>query len=546
MNTQEDRSAAIAVAAFPAFILLGSVLAFVAPGPFLPLTSFITYFLMIIMFGMGLTLTIPDFKEVAKRPVPIAIGVVAQFVIMPLGAVAVAKLLGLSPALAVGLLMLGSVPGGTSSNVIAYLAKGDVALSVAMTSVSTLLAGADVAVDGAGMAWSLAQTVLIPVIGGIALRYALDAWMGKIAPVLPWISILGIGGVVFPTVAKNREALIEVGLLVFAAVLLHNALGYLLGYSTAKVTGQPESYRRTVAIEVGTQSAGLARGMAGKFFSPEAALPGAVAAVLHNIPARSSPGRFAGRREPLPASLRVALRSRPQGAESGGLSLVDGPERVLEVLIRQVRKAQDKPIPTARPQAGLVAALHAAGGKLVLELLPQCNGGKLGGDVCAACFRHGHSRAARFQGGDHRGGNGFATSREPVVRCTRVPAHVAAVEEVRDGALRHRGHRHSQELSGLPQRGSKRGGGHDIPRGELAGEERGERAEREHVGPRRQRRERGLRRDEVAQLGVEVVLDEHGAGPRRPVEQCGAARCAHRTAKGVQVGRSDQERVEAV
>ncbi|PAT12291.1 bile acid:sodium symporter family protein [Corynebacterium hadale] len=295
MNTQEDRSAAIAVAAFPAFILLGSVLAFVAPGPFLPLTSFITYFLMIIMFGMGLTLTIPDFKEVAKRPVPIAIGVVAQFVIMPLGAVAVAKLLGLSPALAVGLLMLGSVPGGTSSNVIAYLAKGDVALSVAMTSVSTLLApivtpvimlllaGADVAVDGAGMAWSLAQTVLIPVIGGIALRYALDAWMGKIAPVLPWISILGIGGVVFPTVAKNREALIEVGLLVFAAVLLHNALGYLLGYSTAKVTGQPESYRRTVAIEVGTQSAGLASGMAGKFFSPEAALPGAVAAVLHNI-----------------------------------------------------------------------------------------------------------------------------------------------------------------------------------------------------------------------------------------------------------------------
>ncbi|MBL7285928.1 bile acid:sodium symporter family protein [Corynebacterium godavarianum] len=206
-----------------------------------------------------------------------------------------AKLLGLSAALAVGLLMLGSVPGGTSSNVIAYLAKRDVALSVAMTSVSTLLApimtpvimlllaGTDVAVDGAGMAWSLAQTVLIPVIGGIALRYALDAWMGKIAPVLPWISILGIGGVVFPTVAKNHEALIEVGLLVFAAVLLHNALGYLLGYFTAKVTGQPASYRRTVAIEVGTQSAGLASGMASKFFSPEAALPGAVAAVLHNI-----------------------------------------------------------------------------------------------------------------------------------------------------------------------------------------------------------------------------------------------------------------------
>lgn len=290
-----DRSAALAVAAFPAFILIGSAIAFFFPAPFLPWTQYITYFLMVIMFGMGLTLTIPDFKEVARRPVPVVIGVVAQFVIMPVGAVVVAKLLGLNPALAVGLLMLGSVPGGTSSNVIAYLAKGDVALSVAMTSVSTLvapfmtpllvllLAGENVDVDAAGMATTLAQTVFLPVIGGIVLRYVLDSWMEKISPVLPWISILGIGGVVFPTVAKNKDALLQVGALVFLAVLLHNALGYVLGYYAAKLTGQPESYRRTVAVEVGTQSAGLSSGMAGKFFAPEAALPGAVAAVLHNV-----------------------------------------------------------------------------------------------------------------------------------------------------------------------------------------------------------------------------------------------------------------------
>lgn len=298
MTTREeaaDRSAALAVAAFPAFILIGSIIAFVFPAPFLPWTQYITYFLMIIMFGMGLTLTIPDFKEVVRRPVPVIIGVVAQFVIMPVGAVGVAKLLGLNPALAVGLLMLGSVPGDTSSNVIAYLAKGDVALSVAMTSVSTLiapfmtpilmllLAGANVDVDAAGMAKTLAQTVLIPVIGGIVLRYMLDSWMEKISPVLPWISILGIGGVVFPTVAKNKDALLQVGAIVFLAVLLHNVFGYVLGYYAAKLTGQPESYRRTVAVEVGTQSAGLSSGMAGKFFAPEAALPGAVAAVLHNI-----------------------------------------------------------------------------------------------------------------------------------------------------------------------------------------------------------------------------------------------------------------------
>ncbi|SDS06705.1 bile acid:sodium symporter family protein [Corynebacterium timonense] len=291
----KDRSAAVAVAAFPVFILIGAAIAFAAPAPFLPLKQYITYFLMIIMFGMGLTLTIPDFKEIARRPTPVLVGVVAQFVIMPLGAVIVAKVFGLNPMLAVGLLMLGSVPGGTASNVIAYLAKGDVALSVAMTSVSTLvapmmtpllmllLAGAEVEVNAAGMATQLAQTVLIPVVGGVLLRYLLNAWMERISPVLPWISILGIGGVVFPTVAANREALIEVGGLVLLAVLAHNVFGYVLGYYAAKAVGQPESYRRTAAVEVGTQSAGLSSGMAGQFFAPEAALPGAVAAVLHNV-----------------------------------------------------------------------------------------------------------------------------------------------------------------------------------------------------------------------------------------------------------------------
>lgn len=294
-RAREDRSAAIAVTAFPVFILVGTALAWIFPASFVPLGDYITQFLMIIMFGMGLTLTIPDFKEIAKRPLPILIGVFAQFVIMPLCAVLVAKILGLNPMLAVGLLMLGSVPGGTSSNVITYLARGDVALSVAMTSVSTLvspimtpmlmllLAGAETEVDGAGMAMTLVQTVLVPVVGGLVLRYLLDRWIGHIAPVLPWISILGIGGVVFPTVANNVDLLVQMGLIVFAAVLLHNVLGYALGYFTGKVLKTPESYNRTMAVEIGTQSAGLASGMSAKFFSPEAALPGACAAVLHNI-----------------------------------------------------------------------------------------------------------------------------------------------------------------------------------------------------------------------------------------------------------------------
>ncbi len=294
-NRAEERSAAIAVVAFPLFILAGAVIAFFVPEPFVPIGDYITYALMVIMFCMGLTLTIPDLKVVARRPWPIAIGVVGQFVIMPLAAIAVSKMLGLNPMLAIGLLMLGSVPGGTSSNVVAYLAKGDVALSVAMTSVSTLLspivtpiimlllAGEETPVDGGGIAWTLAQTVLIPVVGGLVIRVAFDRFVDKLLPILPWLSIMGIGAVVFPAVAKSAETLKTVGLLVFAAVVLHNLLGYVFGYLTARVFKLPPAACRTTSIEVSTQSAGLASGMSGKFFAPEAAIPGAVAAVWHNI-----------------------------------------------------------------------------------------------------------------------------------------------------------------------------------------------------------------------------------------------------------------------
>lgn len=294
-KTEEGRSAAIIIYAFPTFILLGAIIAFIFPEPFIPLTNYINIFLTIIMFTVGLTLTVPDFQMMLKRPLPILIGVVAQFVIMPFLAIVVAKMFNLNPALAIGLLMLGSVPGGTSSNVIAFLARGDVALSVTMTSVSTIvspimtpflmlmLAGTETAVDGGGMAWTLVQTVLLPVIIGLVLRVFLNKWIDKILPILPYLSILGIGGVVFGAVAVNAERLLSVGLIVFVAVIVHNLLGYVVGYLTGRVFKFPEAANRTMAIEIGTQSAGLASGMAGRFFTPEAALPGAVAAVVHNI-----------------------------------------------------------------------------------------------------------------------------------------------------------------------------------------------------------------------------------------------------------------------
>ena len=294
-SAKEDRSAVVIVGIFPLFILAGAVLAYFFPEPFLPAGDYITYFLMIIMFSMGLTLTLPDFAEVLRRPFPIILGVIFQYTIMPLGALGVAWALDLNSALTLGLLMLGTVPGGTTSNVVAFLARGDVALSVTMTSVSTLLspivtpalmlllASAETDVDALGMATSLAQTVLIPVIGGLVIRYFFDGFITKISPILPLISILGIGGVVFPTVAANGELIVASGLIVIAAVLLHNVIGYVLGYFGGRLFRLDERANRTMSIEVSTQSAGLASGMAGRFFSPEAALPGAVAAVLHNI-----------------------------------------------------------------------------------------------------------------------------------------------------------------------------------------------------------------------------------------------------------------------
>lgn len=292
---REERSARIAVFAFPAFILLGAALALLVPDPFIPLADHISVMIALIMLCMGLTLTLPDFSLVIRRPLPIVVGVLAQFVIMPLGAVAVAKLLGLNPMLGIGLLMLGSVPGGTTSNVVAYLARGDVALSVTMTSVSTLLsplvtpvimlllAGEETPVNGASMAWSLVETVLLPVLAGLVIRVIFNRFVTMILPTLPWLSILAIGGVVFPAVAKSSETLMHVGLLVIAAVILHNLIGYVLGYFAAKVFGFSVPVARTTAIEVATQSAGLASGMSGKYWSPEAAIPGAVAAVWHNV-----------------------------------------------------------------------------------------------------------------------------------------------------------------------------------------------------------------------------------------------------------------------
>lgn len=290
-----DKDSRIAVLLFPVLILLGGLCGMLLPQTFLGFAGWINPLLMVIMFCMGLTLTLPDFALVVKNPLPVLGGVVAQFVVMPSIGWLVAALLNLDPALAAGLILVGCAPGGTASNVVSYLARGNVALSVAMTSVSTLiapaltpllalwLAGQYMPVDAGSMAVSVVQIVLIPVVLGLVLRMLLNRLVLKVTGILPWISVIAITFVVTIIVAGSAQAILTAGLLVLLAVIMHNGLGLLLGYGVGVLMRVPEDARRTMAIEVGMQNSGLAGGLAKQYFTPEAALPAAVFSVWHNL-----------------------------------------------------------------------------------------------------------------------------------------------------------------------------------------------------------------------------------------------------------------------
>lgn len=293
--SREDRSARIAVTVFPLIILGALVLGLLFPSFAAPLVSGVNYALMIIMFGMGLTLTLPDFAVIVRRPFPVIVGVAAQYIIMPVAALGVSTAFGLDPALAVGVILVGCAPGGTASNVVAYLAKGDVALSVAMTSVSTLLsplatplltkwlADQYMPVDAGAMAKSIIMIVVIPIVLGLVARRFIPRFVDAVMPALPWISVIGISYAVLGLVGASASRILAAGLLILAVVIVHNALGLAFGYTMGRVTRIGERASRTVAIEVGMQNSGLAAGLAAQYFTPEAALPGAVFSVWHNV-----------------------------------------------------------------------------------------------------------------------------------------------------------------------------------------------------------------------------------------------------------------------
>ncbi len=260
-------------------------------------TSYINPLLGVVMFGMGLTLKLSDFRVVFSHPKDVCIGTVAQFTVMPLLAYLLAKAFSLPPELAVGVILVGTCPGGTSSNVMTYLCKGDVALSVGMTAVSTVLApvvtplltylyaGATVHVDLLSMFLSIIQVVILP----IALGFAVNRFFGRFAEravdVLPLVSTLAIVAIVGAVVSVNAGRLLSCGLLILLVVVLHNVLGYLLGYTAARALRMSNAKCRTVAIEVGMQNSGLATSLATVHFAqyPLATIPGAVFSVWHNV-----------------------------------------------------------------------------------------------------------------------------------------------------------------------------------------------------------------------------------------------------------------------
>lgn len=295
--------------AFGIAVLGSAAAAFLFPKAFLSwgdvrLMSLVSPAIQLIMFGMGTTLTFGDFLRVAKCPWGVAVGVVLQFLVMPLVGFLLALAFGFTGELAAGCVLIGSVAGGTASNVITYLAKANVALSVTMTCCSTLLspfitpllmkllAGRFIAIDARAMMISILEIVIVPLVAGGLFRRVFRRWMTahKVAAdrALSIVSMVGICFTILALTAPSRDAFKEAGALIILAAVLHNSIGYFGGYSLTRLLGRylplNEEDARTIAIEVGMQNGGMAGALATDVIkSAVAALPANVFSIWMNF-----------------------------------------------------------------------------------------------------------------------------------------------------------------------------------------------------------------------------------------------------------------------
>ncbi len=279
-------------------VLAVAALALFVPGTCLWIeTGWINYLLMIVMFGMGLTMRAKDFAILFTKPKDMLIGCLAQFLIMPALAFGLGKLFGLSDELLVGVILVGTCPGGTSSNVITFLSKGDTAMSVGMTSINTLLAPVltpaltylylrtTVNVDVKAMFLSIIQVVLIPIGLGILINHFLGKYTERVKDALPAVSVTAICLIVAAVVSHNSEKILSTGAIIFVIVILHNLLGYLCGFLIGVIFRMDMPRKKAISIEIGMQNSGLATTLAASAF-PQLAMatvPGAIFSVWHNI-----------------------------------------------------------------------------------------------------------------------------------------------------------------------------------------------------------------------------------------------------------------------
>lgn len=279
-------------------VLVAALLALVFPDVLKEIRpTVINYMLGVVMFGMGLTLNLHDFKIVFSRPKDILIGCLAQFTIMPLLAWSLARMFSLDEALALGVVLVGCCPGGTASNVITYLAKGDLALSVGMTGVSTLLApfltplltwalaGKSINVDVTSMFLSILWVVILPIIIGLIVKGLWPKFTEKATDYLPAFSSIAIAMIVAIIIGANADKLIAGGFIIVLVVILHNIFGLSLGYLIGRTLRLSEPKKRAISIEVGMQNSGLASSLATIHFAayPLATIPGAIFSVWHNL-----------------------------------------------------------------------------------------------------------------------------------------------------------------------------------------------------------------------------------------------------------------------
>ncbi len=273
---------------FAVWVIAFGVVAYLAPKPFVALRDYMDWFFALTMFGIGAVLQIKDFKRIAQRPIIVLIGSAAQFSIMPLGAFVLAKLFGLEAEIAVGLILTGSAPGAMASNVMSYIAKADTAYSVSLTTVSTLLcplltpgltfilAGSVLKVPFWEMMFSVIKMVIVPLFVGFGVRHYFKDKIEKVLPIFPAISVTFIIFICSLVIALNKDRLGQVTGLVLATAVILNIYGMLGGYGVGSAFRMEVRRRRTLAIEIGMQNAGLGTVLALKHFGEKAAIPAAI------------------------------------------------------------------------------------------------------------------------------------------------------------------------------------------------------------------------------------------------------------------------------